>query len=55
MNLLGAMLLVGVMEWCQSLYHDPVSVTCVHFTPDAKHVIVGMANGNVLVCIILLF
>ena len=44
---------IGVMEWCWSLYPDPVSVTCIQFTPDTERVIAGMANGNVLVCIIL--
>ena len=49
-----AVLIIGTMEWCQSLYRDPVSVNCVQFTPDTRRVIAGMANGSISVCIITL-
>jgi len=45
-------LVIGVVDWCHSLYRDPVSVSCVQFTTDTKRIIAGMANGSISVCII---
>jgi len=44
--------MIGAIEWCQSLYHEPVSVNCVQFTADIERIIAGMANGNIWVSII---
>jgi len=49
-----ALWITGEMEWCKSLSHDLVSVNCIQFTHDTKRVVVGMANGSVSVCIIVL-